>query len=28
VLTIGVHGPEKVVIIFYGVFSDAPESVN
>ncbi len=28
VLTIGVHGPEKLIIIFYGLSSDSPESVN
>jgi len=32
VLTIGVHGPEKLIIVFYDVFydvlSDDPESVN
>lgn len=28
VLTIGVHGPEKLIIVFYDVFYDAPESVN
>jgi len=27
VLTIGVHGPEKLIIVFYDVFSE-PGSVN